>query len=65
MDSPARSLVVKITAGTEAPERLSQAFHTEIGEQVERVLACSGHVWPRPELAVVRVEPCELAAHAL
>ena len=26
MDSPGRSLVVKITAGTEAPERLSQAF---------------------------------------
>ena len=26
MDSPARSLVVKVTAGTEAPERLSQAF---------------------------------------
>ena len=26
MDTPARSLVVKVTAGTEAPERLSQAF---------------------------------------
>lgn len=26
MDAPARSLVVKVTAGTEAPERLSQAF---------------------------------------
>ena len=26
MDSHARSLVVKVTAGTEAPERLSQAF---------------------------------------
>lgn len=26
MDSPARSLVVKLTCGTEAPERLSQAF---------------------------------------
>jgi predicted peroxiredoxin len=26
MDTPARSLVVKVTAGSEAPERLSQAF---------------------------------------
>jgi predicted peroxiredoxin len=26
MDSPARSLVVKVTSGVEAPERLSQAF---------------------------------------
>jgi predicted peroxiredoxin len=26
MDTPSRSLVVKVTAGTEAPERLSQAF---------------------------------------
>jgi predicted peroxiredoxin len=26
MDSPARSLVVKVTCGVEAPERLSQAF---------------------------------------
>ena len=26
MDTPARSLVVKVTAGIEAPERLSQAF---------------------------------------
>lgn len=26
MDSPARSLVVKLTCGAEAPERLSQAF---------------------------------------
>src|SRR6476620_3800264 len=26
MDSPARSLVVKVTVGPEAPERLSQAF---------------------------------------
>ena len=26
MDTPARSLVVKVTAGTEAPERHSQAF---------------------------------------
>ena len=26
MDTPARSLVVKVTAGTEEPERLSQAF---------------------------------------
>ena len=26
MDTPARSLVVKVTSGVEAPERLSQAF---------------------------------------
>ena len=26
MDSPARSLVIKVTSGIEAPERLSQAF---------------------------------------
>lgn len=26
MDSPSRSLVVKLTCGTESPERLSQAF---------------------------------------
>lgn len=26
MDTPARSLVIKVTAGIEAPERLSQAF---------------------------------------